>query len=171
MLDQARRRVAEGLELLRTTVRGLAPVEVEGLGALEDICKRFTICRVGLDVHGNSDRIPIHIWSVLEPCLKEALTNGARHVGAERIDVSLDVGPSIVRLSVLNGNPGLGRIDRDVPGGSGLGLRNLRQRARAVGGSVSVDDLDGFRLVCVLPLEDPPSSGAPAARPPSMSRP
>ncbi len=164
MLGEAQRRVGDGLERLRTTVHGLAPARDFGLGSFEEICRRFTVCRVGFEVHGNTDRIPIHVWSVLEPCLKEALANGARHVGAGRIDVSLDVGPRIVRLSVRNG-------DRDrshaAGGGSGLGLRNLRQRARAVGGSVSVDDSDGFRLVCVLPLEDPPSFAPPPGQVPS----
>lgn len=158
MLDQAQRRVADGLEILRATVHGLAPARMDGLEAFEEICRRFTVCRVGFDVHGNTGRIPIHVWSILEPCLKEALANGARHAGAERIDVSLDMGPSIVRLSVSNGSFGDSRVDGKsaASGGSGMGLRNLRQRARAIGGSVSVDDSEGFRLICVLPLEDPP---------------
>jgi signal transduction histidine kinase len=106
---------------------------------------------VGFEAHGNTNRIPVHAWSVLEPCLKEALTNGARHLGSDGIDVSLDVGPSIVRLSVHNG----GRAVPRVGGGGGIGLRNLRQRAQAVGGSVNVDTAAGFRLVCVLPLDEP----------------
>ena len=39
-----------------------------------------------------------------------------------------------------------------APGGHGLGLRNLAQRAGGVGGSISTDTQDGFRLICVLPL-------------------
>ncbi|WP_269758385.1 hypothetical protein [Thalassobacillus sp. C254] len=35
----------------------------------------------------------------------------------------------------------------------GVGLRNLRQRAKAVGGSITTDAGDGFRLICVLPLD------------------
>lgn len=159
MLDQARRRIADGLELLRSTARRLAPARAEGLGAFEEICRRFTVCPVSLEVHGDTGRIPIHVWSVLEPCLKEALSNGARHVGARRIVVSLDIGPSIARLSVLTGSRGAGGGAADSEA-SGQGLRNLRQRARAVGGSVSAgaDGVDGFRLVCVLPLDDPPGS-------------
>jgi two-component system, NarL family, sensor histidine kinase DesK len=148
MLEEAQRRVGTGMDLLRTTVHGLAPRHPAGIGAFEEICLRFTVCRVALAVHGNTDRIPAHIWSVLEPCLKEGLANAARHAGAESIDVSLDVGPRIVRLSVRNACRG------PASEGGGLGLRNLRQRASAVGGSVSVDASDGFRLVCVLPLDD-----------------
>jgi signal transduction histidine kinase len=159
MLDEARRRVGIGLDLLRTTVHGLATRQALGLGAFEAICLRFTVCRVALDVHGNTERIPIHLWNVLEPCLKEGLANGARHASSERIEVSLDVGLRIVRLSIRNACLGA------TPFGGGLGLRNLRQRARAVGGSVSVDASDGFRLVCVLPLDEDSPFPAAEARP------
>jgi len=162
MLEQARRRVGEGLEVLRATVHGLTPRQAVGLGAFEEICRRFTVRPVAFGVHGNTERIPVHVWSVLEPCLKEALANGARHAGTGRIDVNLDVGPRIVRLSVHNGpRPGAapGAPVGAASEGSGMGLRNLRQRAHAVGGSVSVDASDGFRLVCVLPLDDAPSPG------------
>jgi signal transduction histidine kinase len=97
--------------------------------------------------------VPVHAWGVLEPCLKEALTNAARHVSARSVDVSLDVGPRIVRLCVHNPTRGAAA----TANGRGLGLHNLAQRARAVGGSISIDAREGFRLICVLPLgEDRP---------------
>ena len=93
-------------------------------------------------------------WSVLEPCLKEGLTNAARHGAPGKVLVTLDVGPRIVRLCVHNpagGGAGSGRgvVAAEAPG---LGLRSLRQRARAVGGSLTTDATNGFRLICVLPL-------------------
>jgi two-component system, NarL family, sensor histidine kinase DesK len=150
MLEEAERRVADGMALLRSTVHGISPVGEVGIGSLEEICRRFTACEVGLSVHGDTDAVPIHAWSVLEPCLKEALTNAARHAPARRVDVSLDVGPHIVRLAVHT-------LARGAPAdGRGLGLHNLTQRARAVGGSITTDTRDGFRLVCVLPLGEAP---------------
>jgi two-component system, NarL family, sensor histidine kinase DesK len=163
MLMEAQARVDRGLELLRTTVHGLAPQGAAGLDSLEEICRKFTARRAELAVHGNTERIPVHVWSVLEPCIKEGLANAARHSGAERIDVRLDVGTSIARLSVYN--ECLVRKDRGEGASAlipGAGLRNIRQRARAIGGSVSVDDSDGFRLVCVLPLDDGASADAAA---------
>jgi len=150
MLEQAERRVADGMELLRSTVRGMSPDGAIGVGALEDICRRFTACEVAFSVHGNTQAVPVHAWGVLEPCLKEALTNAARHVSARRVDVSLDVGPHIVRLCVHN------PAEYAATDGHGLGLHNLAQRARAVGGSIATDARDGFRLICVLPLDDDP---------------
>jgi signal transduction histidine kinase len=105
---------------------------------------------------------------VLEPCLKEGLTNAARHGAPGKVSVTLDIGPRIVRLCVHNeagGSAGLG-VGAGAAGPAehgearaevqGLGLRNLRQRARAVGGSLTTDTSNGFRLICVLPLSEPP---------------
>jgi two-component system sensor histidine kinase DesK len=146
LLDEARRRVADGMEILRRTARGISPEAHVGVGSLEQICRRFTAGPVAFAVHGDTAAVPVHAWGVLEPCLKEALTNASRHEAAGRIDVSLDVGPHIVRLSVYNSMRGAGTPGR------GLGLRSLSQRAEAVGGSIATDTRDGFRLVCVLPL-------------------
>ncbi len=151
MLAQAEGRVAEGMELLRSTVRGMSPARAVGVAALEEVCRRFTACEVALTIHGDTLAVPAHAWGVLEPCLKEALTNAALHEPARKVDVSLDVGPHIVRMCVHN------PMRRGASEGRGLGLRSLAQRAGAVGGSITTDTRDGFRLICVLPLgEDLP---------------
>jgi two-component system sensor histidine kinase DesK len=156
LLDEARRRVADGMEILRRTARGISPDASVGVGSLEEICRRFSACPVAFAVHGDTAAVPIHAWGVLEPCLKEALTNASRHEAPRGIDVSLDVGPHIVRLCVHNPSAGLPHrpVRVAAPRGQGLGLRSLAQRAGAMGGSVTTDARDGFRLVCVLPLGD-----------------
>jgi len=160
LLAEARRRIADGMAILRRTARGIAPESAVGVGALAEICRRFSACPVAFVAHGDTAAVPVHAWGVLEPCLKEALTNATRHEAPGRIDVTLDVGPHIVRLSVHH--PVRGQLGH----GRGLGLRSLAQRAEAVGGSIAIDARDGFRLVCVLPLgrDEPPggvSAGAP----------
>jgi len=162
LLAEAGARVEQGLALLRSTLRGLAPEGEEGLESFEEICRRFAPARVDLEVRGDTDRIPVFAWAVLAPCLKEALSNGTRHGGARSFAVSLDVGPSIVRLAVRSGETeAIAKAgEGPVPAGGGQGLRNLRRRARAVGGNVNVEAAAGFRLVCVLPLDEP--AGAPS---------
>jgi signal transduction histidine kinase len=40
-----------------------------------------------------------------------------------------------------------------TPPAEGIGIRNLRWRAQALGGTVTLDGVRGFRIVCVLPLD------------------
>ncbi len=153
LLAQARGRLQEGMGILRATVRGLAPAKGTGVEGLDEICRAFADPPVRLGVTGNTNAVPPYAWAVLEPCLKEGLTNAARHGTSAAIEAALDVGPHIVRLSVTSRGPGVKAGVKAL--GPGFGLRSLQQRARAVGGSVATDARDGFRLICVLPLPDP----------------
>lgn len=146
LFDLAQQRLTNSAVQLRETVHDITPVKAIGVSRIEEICREFTACPVQLNVYGDTAKVPAYLWTVLEPCLKEALTNVARHSNAELVSVSLDVSAAIVRLSVQD--DGSGRAGD----AEGTGLRNLRQRARSVGGTVSIHAADGFRLVCVLPL-------------------
>jgi two-component system sensor histidine kinase DesK len=153
LLAQARGRLQEGMGILRATVRGLAPAKGTGVEGLDEICRAFADPPVRLGLTGNTDAVPPYVWAVLEPCLKEGLTNAARHGTSSAIEAALDVGPHIVRLSVASRGAGV------KAGQPGFGLRSLQQRARAIGGSVATDARDGFRLICVLPLPDTARAG------------
>ncbi|WP_096435850.1 sensor histidine kinase [Alteribacter populi] len=144
---QAQKRLSNSTLHLRETVHNMAPVKTIGLGSLEEVCDAFTACPLDLKVYGDTAKVPVYLWSILEPCLKEALTNVSRHSEATHVDVSLDVSVSIVRLAIYNDGVAKNAHTR------GMGLRNLRQRAQSVGGSVSFDAKGGFRIVCVLPME------------------
>lgn len=143
---EALKRLDKGIAKMRDTVHNLAPLQRVGVDALRQVCEAFQLCPIEFKVYGNPALVPVYFWNILEPCLKEGLTNIMRHAHPTKVHVTCDITPYIVRLEVYN--DGVVRI-RTNPG---IGLRSLQQRARAVGGSISTDTRDGFRLVCVLPL-------------------
>ncbi|WP_017728930.1 sensor histidine kinase [Halalkalibacterium ligniniphilum] len=149
MFVQAQRRLSKSAVYLRETVHNIKPVKELGIEGLHEISDQFTLCPVKLNVYGDTGRVPVHLWSILYPTLKEALTNVIRHAQPTLVEISLDISPHILRLSVSN--DGVTK-DKGVRG-TGVGLRNLRHRAKAVGGSISLDTNDGFLLICVLPIE------------------
>jgi two-component system sensor histidine kinase DesK len=150
MFDLVQQRLQNCSRDLRETVHNMMPVQALGIDRLEEVCLDYTVSPLHFRVDGDTTRVPVYIWSILEPCLKEALTNVGRHAKANRVDVTLDVSDHIVRLSVYN--DGVRETERIE--NVGFGLRNLRQRAKAVGGNISSSVVkDGFMLVCVLPLE------------------
>lgn len=165
LFQQAVGRLSNSTRYLRDTVHAMIPTVAVGVKRLEELCETFAACPIRFQVYGDSAGIPVYHWTILEPCLKEALTNVARHSQATLAEVALDVNEHIVRLSVRDngigagGAPGSFGDSGSAPGGfggAGAGLRNLRQRARAVGGNLSVDAKKGFHLVCVLPLKPKP---------------
>ncbi len=144
----AKQRLSNSAMYLRETVHDMKPIKELGVAELQDLCNQFTACPITFSMYGDGGKIPTYLWGILQPCLKEALTNIVRHTKATKVEVSLDINPHIVRLSIHN--DGVRKENEKT----GIGLRNLRQRAKAVGGSISVDTSDGFLLICVLPLDD-----------------
>lgn len=139
------KRLESGIDKIRATVHNLAPLTESGLDALRKLCERHTSSPVTFTVYGDPERVSAHLWILLESCLKEALTNVMRHSEAKHVDVELNITNHLVRLSAKNDGV------RASFNPDGLGLRNLRMRARALGGNVSTDLTDRFSLICVLP--------------------
>jgi signal transduction histidine kinase len=148
MFYLAQERLCNSAIHLRDTVHDMKPVIALGIEQIEEICHGFSVCPIKLDIYGDTTKVPAYLWSILEPCLKEALTNISRHSKAHKVEVSIDVSHRIVRLCIHDDGAG-GEANN-----AGMGLRNLRQRAQAVGGSISIDASSGFRLICVLPFDE-----------------
>jgi len=148
LYDAALTRLDSGANKIREAVHNLSAITFLGVEALAEICNKFPGCNVAFHVYGDTSRVPMYIWNMLEACLKESLTNAARHAVATGVTVDLDATPHIVRLCIENdGVAGKNNI-------MGSGLRNLRQRAAAIGGSLSVSAGDTFRVVCVIPMKE-----------------
>jgi two-component system sensor histidine kinase DesK len=99
--------------------------------------------------------------SVLALALREAVTNVLRHARASRCAVRLERSVGEVRLEVSD--DGLGGATRE-----GEGLRGMRERVEALGGTVERSVANGTLLRVVLPVpapalaRRPPAAGAPA---------
>jgi signal transduction histidine kinase len=151
LYDLALERLNNGANRIREAVHNLSAVTFLGVDNLREICQRFPVCDVKFNVYGDTMTVPIYVWTMLESCLSESLTNAARHSCAKQVSVDLDVTVHIVRLCIENDGQADPAPMRSPFGGQGL--RNLRHRAAAIGGSLSVDSGDVFRVVCVIPLK------------------
>ena len=83
--------------------------------------------------------------SVLALALREAVTNVVRHAAARRCNVSLKRGESGCTLEVADDG-------RGAAGPEGNGLRGMRERLEALGGSLRLLRSNGTRLIIDLPL-------------------
>lgn len=83
--------------------------------------------------------------------VQEAVTNALRHAQARRIDIAVGVAGGVLQVDVRDDGRGLGD-GWDGPGH--YGVRGMRERARALGGTVEVGDRDagGVRVCARLPL-------------------
>jgi signal transduction histidine kinase len=89
--------------------------------------------------------------------VQEALTNVARHASVERVDVEVTAEATRLRARIEDRGRGFD-VDAALGGPSG-GLAGMRERARLLGGRLTIDSApgSGTRLRLVLPL---PHTGA-----------
>jgi signal transduction histidine kinase len=95
--------------------------------------------------------VPEEITEHLLTALREALSNAARHSQASAVDVTVTVNHDLV-LTVTDDGVGISA------GGRRSGLRNLKQRAAGLGGSlvVRLRDGGGTELIWRVPLAGQP---------------
>lgn len=147
LIEEVKNRLERSTKNLRDTVHNMTATTLVGVESLENIVQNFQQVDIQFEKSGDMLLVPAHKWGLLEACLKEALTNVARHSNATAVEVDLHVTESIVRLSIRDN----GTVKKSSQTGSGL--RSLQMRARSLGGSLSISRENGFLLVCVIPLE------------------
>jgi signal transduction histidine kinase len=107
---------------------------------------------VALDVHGDPAALPPALGLGVYRIAQESLTNVAKHAPESRTQVQLAVEPECVRLVVYDFESG------EVPVAAengGLGVRGMRERATALGGSlVARPEGEGWRVEATLPRSD-----------------
>jgi signal transduction histidine kinase len=149
-------RVVEGLanvlEQLREIARGIHPAILAegGLGpALKTLARRSPVT-VEVELPAEP-RLPEHIEVAAYYVVSEALTNAAKYAGASVVHVAVETRDGMLSVSVRD--DGQGGADP----AHGSGLVGLKDRAEAVGGTMSLQSSPGAgtALRVELPLAQP----------------
>ncbi|MGI5204874.1 sensor histidine kinase [Spirillospora sp. CA-108201] len=164
-LEEAEQAAAENLEEARNFVRELAPPALQR-SSLPDALRRITesadarsAARIRFQVSGPPAELPVDHEVALLRIAQGALGNAAGHSGAENVGVTLTYLDDMVVLDVYDDGRGFDPAARGgrPPGsgaGTGYGLRAMRERARALGGALTVESAprEGTAVVASLPL-------------------
>lgn len=112
---------------------------------------RCTVSETGEPRHLSADQ-----ESALQFAMQEALTNAYRHGAARHVWAEVVWRPDAITLSVRDDGtePDIMQIVVEAERGGGNGLRGMRERAGALGGSATVDPRaeGGFAVSMMLPL-------------------
>jgi two-component system sensor histidine kinase UhpB len=140
-LDQARHAVRRALDEVRRISSELRPEMLEHLGlvsALTELSASFARVagvRVERQFATTLPKLAPEIELAVYRVAQESLTNIARHAGASRVTIALEVGHDRVVLRVAD--DGRGFVDAPVEHG---GLRSMRERALLVGGALAIKE-------------------------------
>ncbi len=144
--DKVIDRLERSLGQLKMAVRDLeSDPEVER-SRLDALLKEFAY-PVEKHVRGDLLLVPASVRQLLYACLTEALTNVAKHAKPSFVLLQIDSSQTMVRMMLENDG-----LVAEVEQTGGNGLRYMRRRVEAVGGSLSAQKDATFRLIIVIPL-------------------
>jgi PAS domain S-box-containing protein len=154
-LDRLLEVLREAITQTRSLARGLHPVKPEPEGlmvALEELARRTsslfrTKCKVicPLPVLIEDGATATHLYRIAQ----EAVTNAVKHGKPSRIQIHLFRTQEGIYLKVKDNGSGLLTMSRK---GEGMGLRIMRHRAGAIGGTLTVQRRSGggTTVVCTV---------------------
>lgn len=139
---------------IRSLSRRLRPSELDDLGLLPALRSLVDDFRRRARIHARfqapaslecSEEVEVVLYRVVQ----EALTNVARHAGAQQVEVSLRREDDRIVLAIHD--DGVGASPRPAPH---LGLLGIRERVAGVSGSLEIftEPGKGFRLQAAIPV-------------------
>lgn len=154
-LQKAGRLTQEGLAAIRQSVSALreSPLGRRSLpDAVAELATETQAAGVVAELHveGSARRLDARTGLTLYRAAQEGLTNVRKHARASRVDLTLDYrDPDSVSLTVRDN--GVGSVGQENP--PGFGLLGLQERARQLGGHVTVQSAagEGYCLTVQLP--------------------
>jgi signal transduction histidine kinase len=138
------------MDRMRHTVRKLSASEDESrVYSLDKLVREagdMLGIKLSFTITGRPEPLYPSIEYVLYRNAQEAITNAVRHGGAVQVEVNLDFRPDGVALTVEN--------DGSLPAApviSGLGMRGMQERATLVGGTMTCQAAERFRVMTWIP--------------------
>jgi PAS domain S-box-containing protein len=146
--------LSDAVGAARSLSRGLHPITLTNQGlpaALAELARRVPIevefrlpdsPRLDLD-----PAVALHLYRVAE----EAVGNATRHADARKIRITLTPKSGRrIMLTITDDGKGF----RQRSGRAGMGIQNMRYRARAVGGTLAISSIPGrgTAVRCTIPL-------------------
>lgn len=135
----------QALKEMRLLILQLRPPILEEKGLVMALKQRLEAVeqRVSVDAKlltkGEMQQLPSELEEQLFHIAQEALNNALRHAGATSVTVEISVQDGLVCLAVQDDGRGLGPDARSP----GMGMENMRDRAKSIGGRLEVTSSPG----------------------------
>jgi two-component system NarL family sensor kinase len=154
-------RLGDTLREVRRISHALRPAMLDDLGlaaALEQLIRELG-AESGIELgytqvaHSGTRPLPAAVNTALFRIAQEALSNIVRHAHASRVAVTLDVASHAVTLTIADNGCGFDAERTQTDARGGIGLRNMRERLDALGGTLTINSQVAHTVVAArVPL-------------------
>jgi signal transduction histidine kinase len=166
LLEQIESTAVDNLEEARRVVHALAPAALEeaplaaALGRLVDRLAQQSGIEGQLGIDGEPAPVPTGAEVALLRLAQGALANVRQHSGASRVGLTLTYQSDAVSLDVVDDGRGFepDRLETAPLGGTGFGLRAMRERLAELGGMLAVETApgEGTAVSARIPFREAP---------------
>ena len=151
-LITAMNNLREGMDEIRGVLRNVKPRDkVMGIENIKEQLLKFeysTDIRTSLKIEGDTNKLILKVWMVIQDNLNEALTNAAKYSMANEINISIFIYNKIARIEFRDNGKGYENLNK------GLGLRGIDERVQNLGGRVEYYNDKGFVINMIFNLEE-----------------
>ena len=159
-IEQLEESLNTAMTSVRESVHDLHDDSVNLREVTEELVGEFTFCPVDLSYDMGYD-VPREIKCGFIAIVKEALHNIVRHSDASKVKIVMREHPALYQLIVEDNGTvkepiqsgGVKAVSREYQSGQGMGLRNMSDRVRMLGGMMQIVRKEGFRIFITIPKE------------------
>jgi two-component system sensor histidine kinase DegS len=145
-LEELRQQVNNIIQELRRITQDLRPATLDRLGLLSALkwlasdVHKYSGIETKVNIIGTERRVSEDIELVLFRITQEALRNVWRHSKATKAEITVEFKPTKIRITISDNGQGFRVPQRigDFARNGKLGLSGMQERARLIGGNVSV---------------------------------
>jgi signal transduction histidine kinase len=149
LVNEALKQAQTATGELRELARGILPSALTHGGLRAGVRALVSRTSIPVEIDISAERFPAAVEATAYFIVAEALTNIAKHSGAQRAEVAARVRNGTLDVRIRDDGVGGARPD-------GSGLVGLRDRVEALGGTLTIDSPDGrgTTLLAKLPLDN-----------------
>ncbi len=145
----------EAMNNIRQSVHDLHDESIDLQQSLQSLCEEFQFCEINLEY--SCDRwMDKNLKYGFIAIVKEGLNNIMKHSNATLVHITMKEHPAFYQLLIEdNGTTSKGRnFDPNEEGLGGIGLSNINDRVKSLGGILKIQTEGGFRLFISVPKQN-----------------
>ncbi len=154
---------------VRRLSQDLRPAALDRLGLLAGLewlaseTTRYSGIETSVKVIGEQRRLPEEVELVLFRVTQEALRNVWRHSGASKSEIAIEFAGGKTRITVSDNGKGFTLPEKmgDLPRNGKLGLAGMEERARLLGGVLTIESHPGEGTSVTIEIPEPSTTGSP----------